>query len=120
MESERARRKKIRRARVRAKVKGTPRRPRLCVSITNRHIYAQLVDDGEGKTLCAMSTLDAELRVALKGKPMREKAAALGGRFAEAALAKGFGAVVFDRNGRLYGLRMKNLADAARAAGLKF
>ena len=106
--------------RIRKKVAGTPERPRLAVYRSQAHIYAQLIDDEAGRTLCAASSLDEELR----GKPTRggtvATAKAVGTLVASRAKEKGIGAVVFDRGGFLYHGRVKALADAAREAGLKF
>lgn len=113
-------RRKLRHLRVRKKIKGTPERPRLCVFVSNRHYYVQLVDDTSGKTLHFLSTLDKEMKKEAAGKPMREQAALLGKRFGAEAVAKGYKAVVFDRGGYKYGLRLSKLADSAREAGLSF
>ena len=94
-----------RKRRVRAKVSGTAERPRLAVHRTNAHIYAQVIDDVDGKTICAASTLDPEF---------------VGELVAKRAVEKGVTEVTFDRGGRIYHGRVKALADGARNAGLKF
>lgn len=111
--------RKIRQVRVRRKVRGTQERPRLCVYRSLRHIYAQLIDDVEGKTVTSASTMSPEL----KGKyatPNKEAARAVGKLIAEKSKSSGISRVVFDRNGFLYHGRVKELADAAREAGLEF
>ncbi len=110
---------KLRRhARVRKKVHGTPVRPRLVVTRSARHIYAQVVDDTVGRTLASASTLDISLRGVDGDK--RAKATRVGLLVAERARAAGVGAVVFDRGGRTYHGRIAALADAAREGGLSF
>ena len=101
--------------RVRVKVAGTAGRPRLSVYRSLHHVYAQLIDDGAGRTLAAAST--AELKT---GKKDAGAAAAVGRAIAEKARAAGVTAAVFDRGGFLYHGRVKALADAAREAGLEF
>jgi large subunit ribosomal protein L18 len=103
--------------RVRSRVTGDSSRPRLCVYRSLRHVYAQVVDDGSGRTLAAAST--AEPTVSAKGSN-RASAAAVGKVIGERALAAGVKQVVFDRGGYLYHGRVRALADAAREAGLEF
>ena len=101
--------------RIRTKVFGTAERPRLTVFRSNSQIYAQVIDDTKGTTLASASSL------AIKEKGTKtEKAAIVGKAIAEAAKKAGVETVVFDRNGYLYHGRVKQLADAAREAGLKF
>ena len=101
--------------RIRTKVFGTAERPRLTVFRSNSQIYAQIIDDTKGTTLASASSL------AIKDKVTKtEKAAVVGMAIAEAAKKAGVETVVFDRNGYLYHGRVKQLADAAREAGLKF
>jgi large subunit ribosomal protein L18 len=102
--------------RVRGKVNGTAERPRLAVFRSNRGVFAQLVDDGTGKTLAGASW------VGLKGfkGDKSEQASAVGKALAEAAKQAGIESVVFDRGGYLYHGRVKALADGAREGGLKF
>ncbi|HUA83388.1 MAG TPA: 50S ribosomal protein L18 [Bryobacteraceae bacterium] len=102
--------------RIRRRVKGTPERPRLAVFRSVKHIYAQVIDDREGKTLVAASS--NEKNAANGGNLAGAKA--VGQAVAERAKDKGIKAVVFDRGGYLYHGRVKALADAARAAGLEF
>jgi large subunit ribosomal protein L18 len=106
--------------RIRKKVTGTPERPRLAVFRSQSHIYAQLIDDEAGRTLCAASSLDEELRGKSKRGGTVAAAKAVGALVASRAKQKGVDAVVFDRGGFLYHGRVKALADAAREAGLKF
>ena len=103
--------------RVRGKVRGTAERPRLVVFRSNRGIEAQLVDDGEGKTLAAASWL--QLPKSFAGNKT-EQAAEVGKRLAAAAKKAGVDNAVFDRGGYLYHGRVKALADAAREGGLRF
>ena len=100
--------------RIRRKVNGTAARPRMAVMVSNRRIYVQFIDDGEGRTLAStVSPADKRtVNVAL--------AKQVGALAAETAKAKGIEAVVFDRGGFQYHGRIKALADAAREAGLKF
>jgi large subunit ribosomal protein L18 len=108
-----------RHVRVRAKVSGTAERPRLNVFRSVNHIYAQLIDDDAGHTLAAASSLDAALRNGKKGGNI-DGAKEVGGLIAQRAKDKGISRVVFDRGGYKYHGRVKNLADAAREAGLEF
>lgn len=111
--------RKARHRRVRAKIKGTKQRPRLCVFRSNRHIYAQLIDDGEGKTLVSAS--DFEVTTKKNKKAVKsDLAKAVGKLIAQKAAAKKIKEVVFDRGGYKYHGRVKALAEAAREAGLKF
>jgi large subunit ribosomal protein L18 len=110
-----------RRDRVRYKVREHGRgRPRLSVHRTNEHIYAQIIDDGKGETLAAASTLEVDLRKALKTGADKDAATKIGALIAQRAKAKGITEVVFDRGGFIFHGRVKALADAAREAGLKF
>jgi large subunit ribosomal protein L18 len=95
-------------------------RPRLSVFRSSEHIYAQVIDDANGHTLAAASTLDKALRESLKTGADKAAAAAVGKLIAERAKAAGVGAVVFDRGGYLFHGRVKALADAAREGGLNF
>ncbi|MGH9580682.1 MAG: 50S ribosomal protein L18 [Terriglobales bacterium] len=112
--------------RIRTKLMGTPQRPRLNVYRSLNHIYVQIVDDMQGQTLVATSSLAAAGEGKAKGKGARKtggnvaSAKDLGKRLAELARAKGITRVVFDRGGYLYHGRVKALADAAREAGLEF
>lgn len=109
-----------RHTRVRGKVSGTPARPRLCITRSNANIYAQVIDDVAGKTLCAVSTLSPDFKATDKSGATVEGAAALGTLIGEKAKESGVTEVVFDRGGNLYHGRIKALADGAREAGLIF
>jgi large subunit ribosomal protein L18 len=111
--------RKRRHRRIRGRVAGTPARPRLNVFRSNRHLYAQVIDDEKGHTLVAASTMDEPIRQ-LPGGLTVEKAAAVGRLLGERALAHGIVRVVFDRGGYRYHGRVKALADGAREAGLDF
>ncbi len=106
--------------RIRKKLRGTPERPRLAVFRSQGHIYAQVIDDDAGRTLCAASSLDKDLRAKAKRGGNVASAKEVGSLIASRAREKGVAAVVFDRGGFLYHGRIKALADAAREAGLKF
>jgi large subunit ribosomal protein L18 len=99
---------------------GVHRRPRLSVFRSSQHIYAQVIDDAQARTLAAASSIDKDLRAALKTGANREAAAAVGKLLAERAKAAGVTTVVFDRGGYLFHGRVKALADAAREGGLSF
>ncbi|HET9091234.1 MAG TPA: 50S ribosomal protein L18 [Acidimicrobiales bacterium] len=103
--------------RVRRKIAGTAERPRLAVFRSNRHIVAQVIDDGAGRTLAAASTVEAALRTEATGNATA--AATVGRLIAERAKAAGVDKVVFDRGGARYHGRVAALADAAREAGLE-
>ncbi|MBN1819421.1 MAG: 50S ribosomal protein L18 [Prolixibacteraceae bacterium] len=111
------RRKRIKQ-RIRKTVTGTSDRPRLCVFRSNKQIYAQLIDDVEGKTM--FSATSGIKEISEKEGTKTDKAAMVGKIIAEKALAAGIKEVVFDRNGYLYHGRVKQLADAARKGGLNF
>ncbi len=111
---------KRRQRRVRAKIFGTAERPRLAVHRTNAHIYAQVIDDADSKTICSASTLDPEFRATGKLGSNKEAAELVGELVGKRALEAGVTEVTFDRGGRLYHGRVKALADGARNAGLKF
>ena len=102
--------------RIRRKVQGTGARPRLTIYRSLNHIYAQIIDDEQGRTLASASTTEKDLRGATGGN--LEAAQRVGRAIAERALARGLGQVVFDRGGYRYHGRVKALADAAREAGL--
>lgn len=95
-------------------------RPRLSVFRSGKHIYAQVIDDGQGRTLAAASSLEKDLRSSLKSGSTAEAASAVGKLVAERATAQGVKEVVFDRGGYRYHGRVKALADAAREGGLAF
>lgn len=112
--------KRLRRhMRIRRKVQGTAERPRLCVNFTNKHIYLQMIDDDQGKTLFSASSVqnafsESGEKANLKG------AEVLGRQIGEKAVQEGLKEIVFDRNGFKYHGRVKAIADAARKAGLQF
>ncbi|ADH97680.1 50S ribosomal protein L18 [Salisediminibacterium selenitireducens] len=110
--------RKKRHAHVRRSITGTAERPRLNVFRSNNHIYAQLIDDVAGVTLASASTVDKELNIEKGGN--KEAARKVGELVAKRALDKGYESIVFDRGGYLYHGRVKELADGAREAGLKF
>ena len=110
--------RRIRQARVRKKVSGTPERPRLSVFRSLRHIYAQVIDDSTGRTIVAASSQES-----LEGgnaSPKTEVSSTVGKVLAERALAAGVTQVVFDRGGCKYHGRVKALADGSREGGLQF
>ncbi len=108
--------------RVRKRVHGTARRPRLCVFRSARHIYGQIIDDDAGVTIVAASDLGASAAQPSEddGDDKTARASAVGRQLAEAAQSAGINAVVFDRGGYKYHGRVRALAEAARAAGLAF
>ena len=103
--------------RLRFKIKGTPERPRLCVFRSEKHIYAQVIDDVAGKTLAAAASNEKGFEGSGANKAAARK---VGNMIAERALAKGVETVVFDRGGYVYHGRVQELADGAREGGLKF
>lgn len=107
-------------ARVRKKVQGTAERPRLNVFRSLNHIYAQIIDDTTGNTLVSASTIDGALKGKIKSGSNKEAAKEVGTLVATKAVEKGIKQVVFDRGGYIYHGRIKELADAAREAGLEF
>ena len=111
----------MRHKRLRKRISGTPERPRLSVYRSEKHIYAQIIDDTKGVTLVAASTVEKELRDKLNQKTWNVQAAKEVGKIiAERATAKGITEIVFDRGGYKYHGRIKALADSARESGLKF
>ncbi len=106
--------------RVRANLRGTASQPRLCVFRSLNHIYAQVINDDEGVTLAAASTVIEEVKAKVDGKKKIDQAKLVGAKVAKEAIGKGISEVVFDRGGYRYHGRVKALADAAREAGLKF
>jgi len=107
--------KSLRKNRVRSKISGTAERPRLSVTISNKHISVQLIDDVKGHTLAASTTVGTK-----QTGSMKEQAAWIGADIAKKAKKAKITAVVFDRNGRQYAGRLSALADAAREGGLEF
>jgi large subunit ribosomal protein L18 len=108
-----------RHVRVRKRVFGTPERPRLCVFKSLKNLYAQIINDEEGTTIVAASTLDPEIRDSVSGCNI-ESAKKVGELIAKKAAQKGITKVVFDRSGYIYHGRIKALAESAREAGLEF
>ncbi len=109
-----------RRVRVRARVIGTAKRPRLAVFRSSKHIYAQVIDDAAGRTLAAASSLEKDLKSSLKTGADKAAAGAVGKLLAERARKAGVDNVVFDRGGYRFHGRIKALADGAREGGLSF
>lgn len=107
--------KSLRSKRVRAKINGTAQRPRLTVTISNKHISVQLIDDVAKKTIASATTVGAKTT-----GTMTEQAAIIGTDIAKKAKKSKITAIVFDRNGRQYAGRLSALADAARKEGLEF
>ena len=112
--------KQRRHRRVRGKVNGSPERPRLSVFRSNEHIYAQIIDDTQHRTLVAASTVDPQSRSDLASGANCDASAQVGKLIATRSLEKGITKVVFDRGGNLYHGRIQALAEAAREAGLDF
>jgi len=116
-------RKKVRQAKhktIRRKISGTAEKPRLSVYRSLENIYAQLIDDDKENTICSCSTLEKVIKEQIKYGGNKNAAKIVGAELAKRALAKGITNVVFDRGGLKYHGRIKELAEAARAAGLKF
>ena len=105
---------------IRNRFSGTAERPRLAVFRSNNHMYAQVIDDSEGKTLVAASTLEKAVKSELEKTNNIDAAAYVGKVIAERAITAGIKTVVFDRGGFIYQGKIKALADAAREAGLEF
>jgi large subunit ribosomal protein L18 len=118
--NDRVRLRERRHKRVRYKISGTAARPRLNVFRSAKHIYVQLIDDDQGHTLVAASTVDASIREGKKSGANVEAAKTVGTLIAERAKEAGITKVVFDRGGFKYHGRVQNLADAAREGGLEF
>ncbi len=110
----------IRHARVRKNISGTAERPRLCVYRSTNHIYAQVIDDVKGTTLCSASTQSKDVAAQLGDATKTEASKIVGAAVAKKALELGIKKVVFDRGGYLYTGRVQALADGAREAGLEF
>lgn len=109
-----------RKKRIRKTIVGTQLRPRLCVFRSARHIYAQVVDDTQGQTLAAASSLEKTVQASADIKNKKSAANLVGKLVAERALEKGVKQIVFDRNGFLYHGRVKAVSDGARETGLEF
>lgn len=112
--------RRSRKRRIRKKISGSGERPRLSVFRSAKHIYAQIVDDLQGHTLVAASTLSKEIREKLSGLKKSETAKVVGKLLAAKAQEKGISQVVFDRNGFLYHGRVKAVAESCREHGLVF
>jgi len=106
--------------RIRNRISGTALRPRLAVYRSNKNMYAQVIDDEAGVTLCSANTLQKDVSESLEKTNDKEAAKAVGTMIAKRALEKGIKEVVFDRGGYIYHGKVKELADAAREAGLVF
>jgi large subunit ribosomal protein L18 len=121
---DKAKRKRLarqrRHGRVRKRIHGTAERPRLSVFRSLKHMHTQIIDDVQGHTLVAASTLDAEVQTKVSGKDKSAQAAMVGELLAERAAQAGIKQVVFDRSGYKYHGRVKALAEAARKGGLEF
>jgi large subunit ribosomal protein L18 len=109
-----------RKKRIRKKLTGSTRRPRLCVFRSTKHIYAQVIDDSIGETLVAASSTEKAFREKSEAKNKVMDATAVGQMIGQRAMEKGVKQVVFDRNGFLYHGRVKAVSEGARKAGLKF
>ena len=107
-------------ARLRNRFSGTAERPRLAVFRSNNHMYAQIIDDTVGNTICSASTVEKDVKAELEKTNNVDAAAYLGTVIAKRALEKGIKEVVFDRGGFIYQGKVAALADAAREAGLQF
>jgi large subunit ribosomal protein L18 len=106
--------------RIRKRVTGTEKRPRLCIHFSSKHVYAQVINDDLGRTLVSASTAESDLKGKGKIGANRSSAEKIGKTIAERLLAKKMDSVVFDRGGFQYHGKVKALADAAREGGLKF
>lgn len=115
---ERATRRGKRILRIRKKIRGTPDRPRLCVFVSNKHFYAQIIDDTKGHTLCSASTL--ELKDKLKKTWNIDAAVEVGKLIAQRALEKGIRKVVLDRRYKIYHGKIKAFAETVRQGGVEF
>lgn len=105
---------------VRSKISGTSKKPRLNVYRSLTNIYAQIIDDENGKTLCSCSTLEKNISAKIAGKKKVEQAFIIGEEIGKEALKKGIKDVVFDRAGYIYTGRVQKVAEGARKAGLNF
>ncbi len=112
--------RKAKHTRIRFTISGSAEMPRLNVYRSTNEIYAQLIDDKAGNTLCSASSRDKDLEKVLENKTKVEQANEVGRVLAEKALKLGLKKVVFDRSGYVYTGRVKSLAEGARAAGLEF
>ena len=118
--SEKTRKRLKRKGTIRKRITGTAERPRLSVFRSAKHVYVQAIDDVTGRVLAAASDVEATVKVAVTGKPKKERARNVGKAIGEKLKALKVTAVVFDRNGFIYHGRVKEVADGAREAGLQF
>lgn len=116
----RAEARQKRHLRIRNKISGTAQKPRLAVFRSNKHIYAQIIDDTVGNTIVSASTMEADIKNKLSKTSDIEAAKVVGAEVAKKAMAKGINTVVFDRGGYIYQGKVMALAEAAREAGLQF
>jgi len=114
------RKRLARKVSIRLRITGTAERPRLTVFRSARYVYAQAIDDVTGRVIASASELDDTLKTGITGKPKKERARAVGKAVGDKLVALKVDSVVFDRNGYIYHGRVKELADGARDAGLKF
>lgn len=105
---------------IRKKISGTAERPRLSIFRSNKHIYAQVIDDVSGKTLASVSTESATVKSEISDKKKTQAAQVVGQKIAEQCKSLSIETVVFDRNGFIYHGRVKAVAEGAREGGLKF
>jgi large subunit ribosomal protein L18 len=118
--SDKTRKRLKRKGTIRLRVTGTAERPRLSVFRSAKHVYAQAIDDLTGHVLASASDTEEGIKTSVTGRPKKERARQVGKIIGEKLLAKKIEAVVFDRNGFIYHGRVKEVADGARDAGLKF
>lgn len=112
--------KKLKRETLRGRIKGTGDRPRLSVYRSNKHIYAQIIDDNNSRTLVACSSLDRSIKLNILTGQNCKASQLIGEKLAELSIKKNIKKIVFDRGPYLYHGRIKALADGARTGGLKF
>ena len=112
--------KRLKRESLRGKTKGTLERPRLSIYRSNEHIYAQIIDDSQSKTLVTCSTLDRSIKLNITTSRTCNASRLIGEKLAELSLKRNIRKIVFDRGPYLYHGRVKALADGARAGGLQF
>ena len=118
--SEKTRKRTKRKGSIRKRISGTAERPRLSVFRSARYVYAQAIDDLTGRVLACSSDTEEKLEAAVAGKPKKERARAIGKAIGDKLKALNVESVVFDRNGFIFHGRVKEVADGARDAGLKF
>jgi large subunit ribosomal protein L18 len=118
--NDKTRKRGKRKVSIRLRINGTADRPRLSVFRSAKHVYAQAIDDVTGRVIASASDTEEGIKTGLAGRPKKERARQVGKVIGEKLLAKKIEAVVFDRNGFIYHGRVKEVADGARDAGLKF